>query len=359
LKFEQYIRNLIGNKIFPGISVLVGSGNRIILKRWYGFRSLIPETTPLEEDTLYDTASLTKPLITSFLVIYLIEKKEIALNTDVKSIITGFPHSMTILQLLTHTSGLPAWYPFYLYGNNYLDQFKTIHLESKPGQRVNYSCPGYILLYHVIKKVSGTDFAGLAENIILTKTGLKRSFFRIPADLKIKTAPTEKGNRIEKKMAEKTHKTASRKFEWRRQIILGETHDANSHYLGGTAGNSGLFSTASDLFRLSLEIYPETATILKPESIKLFWNNFTPGEKSHRSLGFKLNTSILTSGGRRISSAAIGHSGFTGTSIWLEPESQTTFILLTNRIHPVAKRINFDRRRRKLHGLLKSDLDLK
>lgn len=358
MKFEQTVLSLIQRNIFPGISALVGRGDKIVFHRWYGFRSLVPEKIPLQADTIYDTASLTKPLITSFLAVYLIEKKVLALNTEVKKIFPDFHHSINILQLLTHMSGLPAWYPFFLYDASYLDQIKTIQLESKPGQRVNYSCPGYILLYHIIKKVSGFDFPELATRVILEKTGLNDSFFRVPDEMKSRTAPTEKGNLAEKKMARKSHRAASRKFNWRGDIILGETHDANSHYLGGTAGNSGLFSTVTDLFRISQEFYPETATILKPESIRLFWNNFTPGERSHRSLGFKLNTSVVTSGGGSLSPAAIGHTGFTGTSIWLDPESRATFILLTNRIHPAVRNINFNRSRRKLHARLKSELNL-
>ena len=142
-------------------------------------------------------------------------------------------------------------------------------------------------------------------------------------------------------------------------MIQGEAHDANSYYLGGTAGNSGLFSTAEDLFRISHEFFPSTATILKPGSIDLFWRNFTPKQRSHRTAGFKLNSSFITSGGRVISNDAIGHNGFTGTSIWFEPVSEHKYIILTNRIHPEVKNINFDRIRRKLHRLIKSDLKIK
>jgi CubicO group peptidase (beta-lactamase class C family) len=173
-----------------------------------------------------------------------------------------------------------------------------------------------------------------------------------------RTAPTENGNGYEKKMASKKYQSKVDSFMWRDYVIRGETHDANSFYLGGTAGNSGLFSTAEDIYKIALEIYPSTTSILKPQSAQFFWKNFTPGKFSHRTCGFKLNSSLLTSGGKALSRKAIGHNGFTGTSIWLQPESQVTYILLSNRIHPQVKNLNFNRIRRKIHTYIKSDLDL-
>ncbi len=358
MKFKNYIRTQIDKKVFPGISILVAQGEKICFKKHYGDKSIVPEKENLQEDTIYDIASLTKPLITSFLTVYLIERREINLNTGIKTIFPEIPFNIQIHQLLTHRSGLPAWFPFYLYNFDYRSVIKSMTLESSPGQKVKYSCPGYILLYFVIEKIGCGSFIELAKEIIIDKKKLKNTFFKLPEKQKPNTAPTEMGNRYEKKMAEAKHKTASEKFDWRTRLIRGDTHDANSYYLGGTAGNSGLFSTVSDIFNLSLEFFPQTATILRPESIQLFWKNFTPGKESHRTLGFKLNTSFFSSGGRAISPSAIGHNGFTGTSLWLEPDSRNQFILLSNRIHPVVQNLNFNRIRRRLHLLLKRDLNL-
>ena len=141
-------------------------------------------------------------------------------------------------------------------------------------------------------------------------------------------------------------------------LLRGEVHDANSFYSGGSAGNAGLFASARDLFKLSREFFPQTATLLKADTIRLFWQNRTPWSPLHRSLGFKLNSSRPISGGRALSEQAIGHTGFTGTSLWLEPETQRQWIILSNRIHPRVKKTNFDATRRKLHRLLKSELGL-
>lgn len=353
MTFENLIQDLIERGIIPGISVLAGKGEEILLKEYYGCKSLKPEREILHENTIYDIASLTKPLITALTTVYLIEKKEIVLDIGIKNYFPGLPFDFTICQLLTHASGLPDWYPFYLYGEDYLSIFPKLRLNSKPGKKVNYSCAGYILLHYLIEKVTGIGFEEFVRQLIIDPLKLKNTFLKVPPGLKKETAPTEEGNVFEKNMALKDHGPQAKAFKWREDIIRGETHDGNSHYLGGSAGNSGLFSTTGDLFRLSREFYPETATILKPGSITYFWKNFTPMKKSHRTCGFKLNSSFITSGGRALSRNAIGHNGFTGTSIWLEPGSGYTCILLANRIHPVVTNFNFNKVRRKLHHLIK------
>ncbi|MCK4765852.1 MAG: beta-lactamase family protein [Candidatus Aminicenantes bacterium] len=355
MTFEKFIHTLIEREVIPGISLLIGKGENIILERHYGYKSLLPHRVALEENTLYDVASLTKPLVTALAAVYLIEKGELSLDAVVKKYFPVLPFDIEVSHLLTHTSGLPAWFPFYLYGEDYLDTFKRLRLEAKPGRKVNYSCVGYILLHYLIEKVSGVPFKDFIEQLIFKPLGLKDTYLQPPPGLRERAAPTEAGNRYEREMAQKEHGRLASAFAWRDYLIQGETHDANSYYLGGSAGNAGLFSTAAGLFRLSLEFFPSTGLLLKPESIALCWKNFTPFKKSHRSLGFKLNSSFITSGGRALSREAIGHSGFTGASLWLDPRGEYKYILLSNRIHPRVKAFNFNRARRKLHGLLKRE----
>lgn len=354
--FETYIHSLIEKGITPGISLLVGKGDEILFKNHYGFQSLYPHKEILEENTLYDLASLTKPLITSLLTLYLLENdKTLNLETPIKKIFPELPFDIRLVHLLTHSSGLPAWYPFYIYRDNpddgYFPQMKSLHLESLPGEKVNYSCAGYILLYYIIEKVTSISFKEMAKKIIIEPLKLKHTFLSLPENLKSLAAPTEKGNLFERQMALSApeHKKAAGLFPWREEVIRGETHDCNSWYLGGTAGNSGLFSTTDDVFKLTQEFFPASASILTPESAQYFWKNFTPFDKSHRSIGFRRNSSLtITSAGKAFSREAIGHDGFTGTSLWLEPKTNYSFIILTNRIHPVVGNINFNKIRRKL-----------
>lgn len=359
MRFEKYIQSLIDREIIPGASILIGRGDQIIFKRQYGLKARIPEEQPLGENVIYDVASLTKPLVTALLVLYLHQREGRGLKADIGTFFPEIKGGVTIQQLLSHTAGLPAWYPFYLFEPTYLEQIKSLELQNKPGRRVVYSCPGYILLHYLIEKVTSMSFVEIARNLLFKPLGLKRAGFCLSEELKIHTAPTEEGNRFEREMALKLFSDKASGFKWRQHMICGDTHDANSHYLGGTAGNSGLFACAEDLFVLSREFFPESATLLKAEFVQRFWRNETPGKRSHRSLGFKLNSSFITSGGRAIDRHAIGHSGFTGTSIWLEPYPGYTFIILTNRIHPKVGSINFNRVRRRLHRYLVIDLQLR
>ena len=227
-----------------------------------------------------------------------------------------------------------------------------------PGAEVIYSDVGYILLRHLLEKTVGLDFMEMAAEIIFKPLKLHDAYFRVPDREKARCAPTEIGNAFECRMCRGEHEKAAAGFAWRRGLLRGEVHDANSFYAGGSAGNAGLFASVRGLFKLSREFFPETASLLHADFVSLFWQNRTPWSLVHRSLGFKLNSSRPTAGGRALSRRAIGHSGFTGTSIWLEPETQRQWIILSNRIHPRVKKIDFDATRRKLHGLLKNELAL-
>ena len=358
MKLETYIQSLVKKEIVPGISLLVGQQGEILHSSWHGFRSLTPEKEPLEPDTIYDLASLTKPLVTAFLAVYLREKTGLDLHSPVKAFFPDFTRPVTWMHLLTHTSGLPAWYPFYLFTGEDFPAITFIHRlnpRHRPGEKVVYSCVGYMLLRRMIEKVTGQEFQKTAREIIFQRLALKNTFFSVPAERIHQTAPTEKGNLHEKNMCRKNFGRRAAEFAWRETIIRGQVHDANSFYFGGCAGNAGLFSTTADLFKISREFFPETSTILSPESIRLFWTDCIGGGSSRRTVGFKLNSSFLSSGGTSFSHQAIGHNGFTGTSIWLEPQTLSTWIILSNRIHPSVQPIQFNRIRRKLHRLSKRE----
>lgn len=348
---------MIEGKKIPGISVLVGRGREILIKKEMGNRALEPQIEELSEDTVYDVASLTKPFVTAFLTLYLIENDKLTLNDDVNRFFRSLHlEGITIKHLLTHTSGLTDWYPFYLSRTNPLKQLTSIKRYAPPGRKVLYSCVGYILLYFILRKVLRREPNEFIKKILFDRVGAVDTFFHVPENIKYRVAPTELGNIYEKQMASRMHKDQSAAFDWREYMIRGEVHDANSFYLGGTGGNAGLFTTSSDLFKLSREFFTSTATILKPETIRLFWENMTSSPVSQRSAGFKLNSSLISSGGKSLSKRAIGHSGFTGVSIWMEPDTNLVFIILSNRIHPVVRNIPFNRIRRKIHSLLKDAL---
>ncbi len=357
MKVESYIQELLALKAFPGITILAGSHNGEVFRNHYGNSSVEPGIKELKYNSIYDVASLTKPLITSLLIQILEVKGVLNSGDPVSRFLKGFPDSITISHLVTHTSGISAWYPLYLENRNHVDVIKGLDPVAKPGRKVIYSCLGYILLAEIIKMVSGRKFTEVAEEEIIWKLRLKNTFFKVPPDRLRDCVPTETENRYEKEMAKKTHFAQTEKFRWRNNILPGEVHDGNSYFMKGESGNAGLFSTADDIFTLSRQFFPNLTTLLDSDSTLKFWKNMTPFKRSHRSFGFKLNSSLITSGGKGLSKKAIGHSGFTGTSIWMEPETKNVFILLTNRVHPVYdKDLNFNHIRRKLHKLIKKDL---
>jgi CubicO group peptidase (beta-lactamase class C family) len=356
---ELFIRQQIEKKVFPGISILAASRGEVLFDRHFGLKAVYPEPEPLAAGTLYDLASLTKPLVTAFLAVYFFEKKLWKPEDRVQRFFPAFPPPVTLEQLLTHSAGFKPWHPFYLYRPlDDLAQIAALTDTVRPGTRVLYSDIGYILLRLLLEKISGSDFQKLAATVIFDKLGLRDTFFRVPASEVKRCAPTEMGNRYEREMALAEHAEAAGRFPWRSGMIRGEVHDANSFYGNGSAGNAGLFSSARDLFRLSREFFPESATILKSDAIDLFWQNRTPWSDQGRTIGFVLNAGPRGYGGRSLSSGAIGHNGFTGTSLWLEADPQRQWIILTNRVHPRVRRIHFNSRRRKLLRLLKDELGL-
>lgn len=357
---EPFVGRLIERRALPGVAILAGAGGRVVYERCFGLRATWPDPEPLDADTLFDLASLTKPLITAFLAARLIEAGEWRLQDEARRILpelTGPP--VTLVQLLTHSAGWPPWHPFYLYRpQGDLQQAAALAPAAAPGTRVIYSDVGYILLRHMLERAAGVALAELAARQIFAPLGLVDAFLGAPPGQKQRCAPTEVGNRHEKGMCRQEHAAAAAAFAWRRGLIRGEVHDANSHHAGGCAGNAGLFATARALFRLAREFFPASATLLKQETVALFWRDLTPGLGAGRSLGFQINSTPRTSAGRALAPTAVGHNGFTGTSLWLEAEGERVWVLLSNRVHPRVKKEDFNAVRRKLHLLLKRELHL-
>jgi len=343
----------------PGVTLLVADHRGVILENQWGNRSVFPETVPLIPGTLYDVASLTKPLITALLMLKVAARDRLPLETPVCRILSGFHPKIRVIDLLTHRSGYPAWYPLYLDGDEYLPTLRRLPLRWAPGRRVHYSCLGYILLMAVIETITRRPFRDCVGEMIIRPLGLKRTFLgNLSAAVKrnYPVAPTEQGNGFERQKARRVAPARAEAFSWRKGMIEGETHDGNSFYRGGCAGNAGLFTTARDLYQLSLQVDPKTTRLLTPATARLFWQNFTPSRFSHRTAGFKLNTPFFHREARSLASPAIGHNGFTGCSLWIEKQTRRRYILMSNRVHPrVRESEDFNRIRRRIHQILKRE----
>jgi len=353
VNLDRYCADLLAGGIAPGWTLLAGRAGRILMQRVCGQLSREPAERPLLPGTIYDLASLTKPLVTAMLLLKLLERREVALADRVDRYLPSYPHPLSLESLLVHTSGLPAWAPLYLLGKDYLTALCGVPPHRPEGRRVEYSCLGYILLTLVLEKVTGRSLAELAGEWLFTPLGLARTWFHVPGERLAEVAPTERGNQYERRLAEAgPWGRAAAIFPWRSGVIRGETHDGNSYYRGGTAGNAGLFSDAQGVFRLASEVFPETTTLLKPDTAALFWRNLTPRRRSPRSVGFAVLDPHPSTW-----AAEIGHTGFTGTAIYLRRQPGEVVVLLSNRVHPEVRPVDLRRVRRRLAALVRRELE--
>jgi len=339
---ESNITSLLSRCIaagdFPSAVYLVAENNRIMFSDALG-QAVRDPGRPASLDTIYDLASLTKPLITGLLCAKLIELGELTLDSAVANYLGEFDrtdrHGITVRQLLVHTSGLPAWRPLYITSGGEPDAalgaIAAETLESPPGTRVIYSDLNFIALGFLLERLTGMKLGNLAHTEIFTPLGLQRTLFNPAAAMQTEVAACETGNSYERQMCEST--LPDRPYEgWRSNLIWGEVHDGNAHFLGGVAGHAGLFSTAGDTLCLANQFLARQTELLSPETCKLFRTNMTEGLNEARSPGWHLATK-QSSAGPDLPPDAFGHTGFTGTSCWIDPNYDRVFLLLTNRTH--------------------------
>jgi len=357
---DEFLSRQIKLKIFPSACYLIAKGDKVYRENSLGFSVVEPVKIKANVNTIYDLASLTKPLIIGSLYGLFFQNKIINLSYELNKFYPKIPEekrSIKIIDLLTHQSGFPAWYPLYFEGKDKHEMMNFIlerlPLEAKPGKKVIYSCIGYILLGNILEKITGKNLNELANVFLFEPLKLENTYFNPPTDIRNRIAATEKGNMYEK---EKCGEKGKDYNGWRKDIIWGEVHDHNCYILGGAAGNSGLFSNIKDLHSLALQFLKNYSTLFKPETIDLFYTNYTPYSTEHRSIGWKLASSRDSSASNSFSPDSIGHTGFPGTSLWIDPIRENIFIFLTNRIHPKYKEMDFNQIRKKFHDLALKEL---
>jgi CubicO group peptidase (beta-lactamase class C family) len=344
---------------FPSAVYVVAERGRVRFADALGDAVREPEARPATLETIYDLASLTKPLVTGLLAAMLVERGALELDGKVSRYLEEFnteeKRDVTVRQLLTHTSGLPAWRPLYLMTEGgparVLETIAAEPLEQEPGARVVYSDLGFITLGFVVQRVRAATLAELAREEIFDALKLTRTFFNPSKSLRTETAACESGgNAYERGVCE----LEGRKVEgdWRTRTIWGEVHDGNAYFLGGAAGHAGLFSTARETLRIAEQFLPNTTRLLSPDTCALFPLNMTEGLNEARSFAWQLAATPESTAGPRLPPEAFGHLGFTGTSCWTDPTAERTFILLTNRTHARALPfVNINSVRRRFHTL--------
>jgi CubicO group peptidase (beta-lactamase class C family) len=350
---------------FPSAVYLVAERGRQVFADALGYAVVEPIRIGATLDTIYDLASLTKPLVTSLLCARRIEAAELNLDSTVSQYLTEFERTdkqaITIRELLTHSSGLPAWRPLYILAGGETDRtlstIANLELEYKPGTRVIYSDLGFIVLGLLLERVAGQRFADLVQSEVLQPLDLKRTFFNPEMAMQTGIAACETGNAYEREMY--PAKDSSGYSGWRKELIWGQVHDGNAHFLGGAAGHAGLFSTFLETLALANQFVSSQTKLLRPETCKLFRQNLTRGLEEARSLGWQLAETKDSAAGADLPGDSFGHSGFTGTSCWSDPHRERAFLLLTNRTHAHALPfVNINSVRRKFHSLAVAALKL-
>ena len=324
---DQVLQQAIRDDQIPGAVVVVGNESRILHRRAYGYRSLAPRREPMTPDTIFDCASLTKVLATTSAIMLLVEEGKVRLNDKVTDYLPGFAGGsspITVRQLLTHFSGLrpdldlkPVW-------SGYETGVKLALAEkptAAPGSRFIYSDINFILLGEIVHKVSGRTLPEFTRQRVFQPLKMTNTRFNPPAALRRRIAPTER-------------------VDW--TMLRGVVHDPTARYMGGVAGHAGLFSAVDDLSRFAQMLLGQgrlgAVRIFSPLTVEKMTSPQTPpNQPILRGLGWDLDSPFSSNRGELLPLGSFGHTGFTGTSLWIDPVTKTYIILLANSVHPTVR----------------------
>jgi CubicO group peptidase (beta-lactamase class C family) len=334
------IQEAIEHKDFPGAVLLVGRKGKIVFHRSFGESQWVPESQPMTTSMIFDMASITKPVATATSIMILVERGEIRLWDKVKDFIPEFePYTGDVSRapevdsesedaclwhLLTHTSGLPPYaeelagrFGETLSTEKLVQHIAQLEKTDPPGEAFHYSCLGFISLAYIIKKVTGQTIAEFATENIFKPLKMRHTFFTPSPDLHHLCVPTEV---VDEKP------------------LVGIVHDPLARLQGGISGNAGLFSTAGDLAIFAQMMLNrgefKGRRVLSPLAVERMTSVYPEVAFAGRGLGWDLDSSFSTNGGDLFGPDSFGHTGYTGTSIWIDPETETFVIFLTNRVHP-------------------------
>jgi len=321
-RIDSVVEEGLAAKLAPGCVVLIGRGGKVVFNKAYGYRRINPEKKPMTTDTVFDLASLTKPIATAMSIMLLAERGAIRIEDKVIRHLPEFglknKDEITISQLLLHKGGLIPDNSLSDYNDGPEDAWRNIcalELFKPPGEEFIYTDVGYIVLARLVERVSGLDIHAFTQKNLFYPLGMTETGYLPDASLRNRAAATEKRN-----------------GKW----MQGEVHDPRAYLLGGIAGHAGLFSTAADLAvyaqmmlnqgRHGDGFILDTATVAR--MIKAH-----PVSSGYRALGWDIDSSYSSNRGKTFSPTAFGHGGFTGTSIWIDPGLDLFVVFLSNRVH--------------------------
>jgi CubicO group peptidase (beta-lactamase class C family) len=350
---DQLMQQAVTEDVFPGGVLLVSKNVRIVFCKAYGFADIFTKRK-MTKDTIFDLASLTKPLATTLAVMMLIQQEKINLEQTLGSILPRFKNTekdkIRIDQLLAHVSGLPDYRPYYLKLIGHPPQKRNAALKEylldEPlltpiGAKVVYSDLGFMILKWVVESVWGMRFDRLVHEQLYYPLDIHKLFF---IDL---AGDVPEG-----------YYAATEQCPWRKILLNGQVHDENAYAMGGIEGHAGLFGTAGEVHRLLsilLAVYQgnRLGAFVRKDILQLF---FKRQDFAGRALGFDSPDRVAASCGKYFSETSVGHLGFTGTSFWMDLDKSVIVILLTNRVHPSRDNDKIKAFRPDLHDAVMSAL---
>ncbi len=327
-RIDDAAKSAIEKGEVPGAVVVVVHDDKVVFPKAYGSRAKKPTEEAMTVDTIFDLASLTKPIATATAVLKLVEDGKLEVTDKVSKHWPEFGANgkadVTLEQCLLHTSGLIADNAIADYKEGRAAALKAIaglKLEAPAGTRFQYSDVGFIVLGEIVGRVAKKPLDEFVAKEIFTPLGMTDTTFQPSDKLKTRIAPTGLRNK---------------------EMVRGEVHDPRAHAMGGVAGHAGLFGTADDLALFARMLLNDGKgngkAILKPETVKLLTEKKALPKEGFRSRGWDVDTAFSAPRGALFKSGdGFGHTGFTGTSIWIDPPSKTAIIVLSNRVHPDDK----------------------
>ena len=324
-RIDAVMEESIARKECPGAVVLVGRRGKVVFRKAYGNRAIVPAVEAMTADTVFDMASLTKPLATATSVMILIEEGKLRLADRVAKLLPAFASGggardqVTVEELLTHRAGLAPDDPMALYVGTPAEIFERKYrqpLAQAPGARFVYSDAGFEVLGEIVRKLSGLPLDEFARQRIYVPLGMTETEFRPGGKGRIplsRIAPTERING---------------------EVRRGAVHDPRAYALGGVAGHAGLFSTADDVARFAAAMLKGGAPVLSPAGVAAMTRPRSYGDGDLRALGWDVETHYASNRGDLFPPGSYGHTGWTGTSLWIDPATRTFVIILSNRNHP-------------------------
>ena len=322
---DAIINQAIADGNIPGAVLVVGHNGKIIYRKAYGSRALEPKREPMTLDTIFDLASLTKVIATTTAVMQLVEQGKVRLNDPVSKYLPEFAQNgkedITVRQLLTHYSGLAPDIELTPAFDSKEAGYRLAFAETPqqaPGSGFIYSDTNFIVLGAVVEKVSGETLDSYTQQHIFTPLKMMHTRFLPPAAWRLRIAPTE--------------------YDENEHMLRGVVHDPRARRMGGVAGHAGLFSTADDLAKFAQALLDGGDEILSPLAVaKMTQPETPPSGPVLRGFGWDIDSPFSSNRGDLLPVGSYGHTGFTGTSIWIDPTTQTYIILLTNAVHPRGK----------------------